>query len=120
MKYFFPRPSEKDPTGVASIAAVRAYAAAIEKSDPELAHDLKIWMKKIQGTLLTRGPKEIEIYVKDIVRSEDIKTGDLYLRWKQSVDMKNWEQKTVILSQEEILERDFAKLPKQVLNLIKI
>ena len=51
MKYFVVRPKAKyadDPYARASRRAMRAYAEEIETYDPELAEDLRMWVKRTE------------------------------------------------------------------------
>lgn len=48
LKYFVLSPAKQDPYGEASRTAARAYAAAIEATNPVLAAELVAWMNMIE------------------------------------------------------------------------
>lgn len=47
MKYFILHPTKDSPYGSAPRAAMRAYAAAIDREDPRLSQDLIAWVERI-------------------------------------------------------------------------
>ena len=51
MKYFVLRPDKDDDHAFASRMAIRAYAANIRKTNPQLAKDLNIWVEEIEQAL---------------------------------------------------------------------
>ena len=51
MKYFVLRPVKDDDHAFASRMAIRAYAANIRKTNPQLAKDLNEWIEDIEQAL---------------------------------------------------------------------
>jgi hypothetical protein len=47
LKYFVLNPNKDDNYGMASREAIRAYAHMIDKTNPELANDLWLWLDDI-------------------------------------------------------------------------
>ena len=51
MKYFVLRPDKDDDHAFASRMAIRAYAANIKHTNPQLAKDLTTWVENIEQAL---------------------------------------------------------------------
>jgi len=117
LKYFVLRPSEKDPHGVASIVAMEKYAAEIKRHDPELSHEIILWVKRVRGEIPAK--PRVPLYIKKLRPIRNPRTGAMDLRWQESEDGEKFRPNFGTITEEDLVTKTYPEIPSEVIKLLK-